>query len=248
MRLLLIKQDEISKMEEELDRIDAEEQRELFLSCVRRDGNVERENILHSLKAALSEYDSMMKEYQHALHLPAADRRDVVSMKNWIEGTGCIQRKESRYLDLEDDLLNLTGTVDSAITRIETVIEDCAVWIAHHICKRIVVLPDAMKPGRQSLTQDEHIFVLGPRLQTFSRALTAWLATVILLMPIVVLFCVSSPVVRLITIIFAAGFFLSALSMLTHARTVEIFTAGASYAAVLVVFTSASNAFRPERY
>lgn len=152
MRLLLLKQDEISVMEEELDGIDLREQRSLFLGCARRDTNAERKVVLQNLKASLSEYgkrsyfklaplklthqpDSMLKEYHHALDLTAADKRDVSSIKHWIDGTGCIQRKESHYLDMQDDLLNLTGPVDGAINRVETVIEDCAVWIALHIFK-----------------------------------------------------------------------------------------------------------------
>jgi hypothetical protein len=56
MRLLLLKQDQISMLEESLDRTDKDEACELFLGCRRRDGNDERRQILEKLETALHEY------------------------------------------------------------------------------------------------------------------------------------------------------------------------------------------------
>jgi hypothetical protein len=56
MRLLLLKQDEISMLEECLDRIDTNEDRELFLGCSRRDDNVARRQTLRDLRKSLAEY------------------------------------------------------------------------------------------------------------------------------------------------------------------------------------------------
>ena len=56
MRLLLVKQDEIAILEKSLDTLDATEDRELFLGCVRMDQNSARQEVLHKLKAAISEY------------------------------------------------------------------------------------------------------------------------------------------------------------------------------------------------
>ena len=56
MRLLLLKQDEICMLEECLDRIDANEDCELFLGCSRRDDNAARQQTLQDLKKSLAEY------------------------------------------------------------------------------------------------------------------------------------------------------------------------------------------------
>jgi hypothetical protein len=56
LRLLLLKQDEISMLEESLDKIDMGEDRELFLGCSRRDGNALRQQTLLELKKSLTEY------------------------------------------------------------------------------------------------------------------------------------------------------------------------------------------------
>lgn len=55
-RLLLLKQDEICFLESQLDRIDQDETRELFLGNSRRDRNTKREEILMKLDVALSSY------------------------------------------------------------------------------------------------------------------------------------------------------------------------------------------------
>ena len=55
-RLLLLKQDELSLLESQLDRIDHEETRELFLGNRRRDKNPERKEILMKLEVALASY------------------------------------------------------------------------------------------------------------------------------------------------------------------------------------------------
>ena len=58
MRILLSKQDEIVMLEEALDRLDANEDCELFLGCSRRDGNESRRGILEKLNMSLAEYGS----------------------------------------------------------------------------------------------------------------------------------------------------------------------------------------------
>ena len=56
MRLLLLKQDEITMLEESLDRIDSQEDRPLFLGCARRDTNASRKDIIEKLTKAIDEY------------------------------------------------------------------------------------------------------------------------------------------------------------------------------------------------
>lgn len=56
MRLLLVKQDEISMLEHALDSLDKTENRELLLGCIRRDVNNERQKVIQNLSTALAEY------------------------------------------------------------------------------------------------------------------------------------------------------------------------------------------------
>jgi hypothetical protein len=77
----------------------------------------------------------MLEKYNHVLGLPKAGVRDIGSIKNWIDGTGCIARKESEYLEMDEDMLNLTGPQDGAVTRIEAMVEDCVVWLRLRVFK-----------------------------------------------------------------------------------------------------------------
>jgi hypothetical protein len=56
MRLLLLKQDEISVLEERLDDLDSREDRELFLGSIRRDVNPERRQLIQVMQRELEEY------------------------------------------------------------------------------------------------------------------------------------------------------------------------------------------------
>jgi hypothetical protein len=56
MRLLLLKQDEMSVLEERLDELDEKEDRELFLGSIRRDINSERRQLVQDLQGRLEEY------------------------------------------------------------------------------------------------------------------------------------------------------------------------------------------------
>jgi hypothetical protein len=83
-----------------------------------------------------------------------------------------------------------------------------------------------MKRGHTPAAE-QHILLLGPVMYVVCRALTTWLATIVLMVPVIVLSNISSSAGRLITIALSAGLFLTAVSLFTKARTVEIFTAGA---------------------
>jgi hypothetical protein len=187
----------------------------------------------------------MIRDYHFALRLPNAAPRDINSVKNWINGTGCIARAESQFLEEQDDMMNLGGTTDHAVTYIEIVAETIAFGFAARLRKvrqhaqsylftelfthetQVKFLPEAMKPGRSDLTQDTHLFFPGSLLRSFSRAVTSCVSAGLLLAPVIILFCVRNALWRLVVITTAVVFFLSALSMWTKARTIEIVTAGA---------------------
>jgi hypothetical protein len=75
--------------------------------------------------------------------------------------------------------------------------------------------------------RDTHILILGPSWRRACRAITTWLATVILLVPVIILDNISSFGGRIVTIVLSAGLFLSTVSHLTKAGTVDIFITGA---------------------
>ena len=60
MRLLLTRQDELVSLERELDSIDREEQRQLFLGSIGKDQNKARKDTLKQVSEALVQYGKML--------------------------------------------------------------------------------------------------------------------------------------------------------------------------------------------
>lgn len=84
-----------------------------------------------------------------------------------------------------------------------------------------------------------------------ARCLIASAAVVLLLVPVILLNYVQQKdyiqqkVIQFVIIFVAATMFVTAITMASKARMVEIFVAGATYTAVLVVFV-ASNGISPQ--
>ena len=53
-----------------------------------------------------------------------AQRRDVESLQNWLDGTGCLAREETAYLAHRRELVSLAPVADSAVVQLEAWVED----------------------------------------------------------------------------------------------------------------------------
>lgn len=56
--------------------------------------------------------------------LQSANGRDIASLQNWVDGTGCLARDETAYLTCKDELVSLAPAMDSAVLQLETWVED----------------------------------------------------------------------------------------------------------------------------
>ncbi|MCJ1238458.1 hypothetical protein MMC14_006447 [Varicellaria rhodocarpa] len=220
MRLLLIKQDEISILEKQLDRTDVKESKELFLGNCRRDGNSERKQIVRRLETCLAEYDSLVDRSHRILSLSAASERDVESLQNWVTGTSSLAREETAFLDNHNDLLKLVEPADEAISSLEPFIE--AVILKFRKWTR--------QQSQSMISSDPNVFVpSGTRITSISRAVIAWLVIVLLLVPVIILSFVQQLWSRATVIIVAVAIFTMIASALSKARTTEVFAVGATY-------------------
>lgn len=77
----------------------------------------------------------MIRDYHYVMRLPGAEPRDINSINNWIDGTGSIARMESAFLQRPDDMSNLIGTPDSAVSYIEIAVEKIAYRLSVHMRK-----------------------------------------------------------------------------------------------------------------
>ena len=153
-RLLLAKQDEISLLECQLNEIDREETSGISLGSFRRDRNDERKRILANLDTALARYgktsqrilsskialrqwywqliDEQLERNYRILALPKASKRNIKSVRNWVEGNGCIVREETAFLDKPLDLVSTSKVNDDAILRLESQVEALAVGFCQY--------------------------------------------------------------------------------------------------------------------
>ncbi|RYP92954.1 hypothetical protein DL770_000914 [Monosporascus sp. CRB-9-2] len=210
-RLLLYKQDNLSVLQERLEDVDRSATIGLRLGSHRRDNNEQRKTLIKEIDVALADYDSMLERDHRMLAYERAKSRAVTSLRDWIEGAGSISREETKYLSQLDDLLQIAMLDDSASLNI-----------------------------RISRNLDVHHF--SPTIMTLvARVLIMPPIILLLMVPVIICSFVSSLAGRLITIILSTSLFITVLSILSKARSVELVVAGATYTTVLVIFISGST-------
>ncbi|KAK6853665.1 hypothetical protein PG995_010477 [Apiospora arundinis] len=74
-----------------------------------------------------------------------------------------------------------------------------------------------------------------------SRSVLAFLASLILLIPIVVLTFVTNLAVRLVVALLANAAFVFVISVIAEVKIGELFMAGAAYAAVMIVYIAGTH-------
>ncbi|KAL9609814.1 MAG: hypothetical protein Q9167_005441 [Letrouitia subvulpina] len=258
VRLLLMKQDKLTALEEDLHHLDQEERCGLFLGSFRSDRNLKRKEILNQVDTALAEYglltlvtfkaslmtncvflwkDSIVARNHDILKFGAPKQRDVLSLQNWIAGNACISRKETAYLAHFSDLLCVGTISKDAIRRVEE-------WIEAGLIR-------FYQPFRQStrlgVSRDPNVFIYSGRsLRRISYVIVTLVIVFLILLPVITITILDSGISRMIIIVFSSAAFIMALSGLSNADASEMFIAGATfrerYATVLVVFLAGNGA------
>ncbi|MCJ1249358.1 hypothetical protein MMC30_006581 [Trapelia coarctata] len=248
MRLLLLKQDQITKLESELNTLDETEVNPMFLGTIRGDLNEARRAKLIELDEALAKYDDHLERTGRLCGdiQPQPVEGDIESLEAWY-GRGSIARAETKYLNFTDgrywgrDLLTLEDAPDIGMKRLGQ-------WQGRMILRACRWF--GFRPSND-LTTDQTVFFISDRyLRAGARAIVASLTIILLLVPVILLNYVQQKdyiqqtVIQFVIIFLAATMFVTAITMASKARMVEIFVAGATYTAVLVVFV-ASNGNSP---
>ncbi|KAE8447334.1 hypothetical protein EG329_010892 [Mollisiaceae sp. DMI_Dod_QoI] len=214
-RLLLLKQDKLSLLEKQLEKVDRGEVALLSLGSIREDTNNERRSVLLEIDAALSDYE----RNRQVLGFEAASDRDVVNLQNWIDGNGCIARDESAYLARPEDLLSVVSPDDYAVAWLGALVEDSRVYFRERLGQH----------PRLGISNDPNVHIFPPSSITLAaRILMTPFITILLLTPVIICNFFDSLTARLVVIIAATAAFISILSGLTRARTVELAVAGAT--------------------
>ncbi|KAF3941423.1 hypothetical protein ABW19_dt0207607 [Dactylella cylindrospora] len=224
MRLMLLKQDQISELEEKLREID-ENDSPIFLGCRREDRNEERLNLISRIETTLTSFDKLAKRSLEISQLNAADPRDVQSLRNWHAGDSCIERKEFEFLQHSRDLWCFSAPSDGVLA-----------WVERYICDRLLSFA---RLGRSDISRDERVHIFSRKYANLlARALITPLIVILLLAPVIICNFINHSTIRLTIISLSTTLFLTILSLLTRGKMIELIVAGATYTTVLVVFIS----------
>ncbi|KAI0529879.1 hypothetical protein GGR58DRAFT_281222 [Xylaria digitata] len=220
-RLLLMKQDEVYRLEHDLEQIDAQEQRPLFLGTFQADRNETRRKVLKDLDRTLAEYDELLERNVRILQLPKASERNISNLRNWVTGTGNIYRTDTKFL-YEADLCAVGSHENYGMLWLES-------WA------EIIAIKALRCFGKTSRSMNIFIFP-GSILRAATCCLITTLLLLLLLGPVLAIPAVNITVFQMLCISIASILFTMMLSGPMNAKPAEIFSAGATYASLLVAF------------
>ncbi|KAH9880615.1 hypothetical protein IAQ61_000909 [Plenodomus lingam] len=228
-RLLLIKQLKLSDLEEQLIKLDNEEQRGSILASNRQDNNLSRKQVIVDIDQALADYDQLIERNHQILALDPAEDRDVSSIRNWLNANGCMARDEVKYLDHTSDLTSVVASHDATMLTFEAWLERTLLRLWKGLRHRSMF--DVSRDPTVHISSNSAFRIA-------TRTLTGSVIVSLLLIPIFICNTVQRTKVRLGVVAVAAILFVAILCGLTRAKPIELFVAGATYTTVLVVFVS----------
>lgn len=169
--------------------------------------------------------------------LAPAEQRDVKSLQNWLNGTGCLARDETSYLKHQRELVSLAPVQDHAVLQIETWVEDQLIGFYRGLRRVRRMLPssplsNSSKPYGSKFhdfSTDRNIYVYsGSLIERTAKALLLFLITLEMLMPVVICNLINAISVRIVVVIISTVCYLLTLSGLTNSKTIELIVAAAT--------------------
>ncbi|EEU34830.1 uncharacterized protein NECHADRAFT_55103, partial [Fusarium vanettenii 77-13-4] len=223
IRSLLLKQDKSSILEKKLNKIDHDEPSPLFLASSRLDRSTERAALLAEIDDALASYDELLERSQRILSFDRPLAAHVLSLENWLQGNACIAREEGRFLDHKDDLLTVALLEDGVIYWLEMAVTASVEFFIK------VDLVQATQQNQQKNSDDSKVHVLD---QSFTdkaaRVLLTTLVTLLILVPVMICNAMNDSTSRITILVLAAISFITALSLLTRSKAIDLASASAT--------------------
>ncbi|KAF8242328.1 hypothetical protein K440DRAFT_565624, partial [Wilcoxina mikolae CBS 423.85] len=225
-RNVLLKQDRLCELESQLLKVDQEEDVRFYLCSRRGDKNQQRKLLLDQIHVALKEYSEAISSYVDLRQLSRPTHLNMENFRNYMDGTKPLVEKESQFQYYQDDLVALSSVDDHGT------LDD----IVHFILGK--VFPRRLTLFRtQMRTSDPYIDLYrNGRVNLLSRFVTTIFVVGLLLIPMIVLYNLSTTQSKFLLILFSTLSFTTIMTLLTRVRKSEVFVAAATYCAVLVVF------------
>ncbi|KAI2616350.1 hypothetical protein GGR54DRAFT_631828 [Hypoxylon sp. NC1633] len=263
-RLLLLKQDKLSMLEEKLKKIDYDECNSLRLGSQRRDDNADRLSVMSEIDEAMHDYGTAACIFPflfpHLFLLSVINPGTYQGIQRLNKNlTDDLIERNNRILGLEDarprNVSNLRNWVNGngCVARAETAYlaqrgelvsvagtDDTIIsWLEALVEDGL----SRMRPrALPDLSQDPNVYVpIKSTISQLTRALMTPLIIVLLLVPVIVCNYLTLVAARVCTIVVATTIFVGVLSASTRAKAVELVVAGATYTTVLTVFISTTS-------
>ncbi|KAL9091121.1 MAG: hypothetical protein Q9165_005048 [Trypethelium subeluteriae] len=178
--------------------------------------------------------DNFLHRSQCTLHQAQPSLRHRERLQSWLKKNEAIAHAEAAYLSPNDywDLMGFGQLAERDMPSFYPAVE------------KLMYLLKIGSTKVSCRNHDETIEASSlpkANIRAVTRALTASFAIVLLLVPVIILNAVSTTVDRFVIIFVSATLFVSLLTLSSQARITEVFAAGATYAAVLVVFVSGNG-------
>lgn len=198
-----------------------------LLTTRRGDTTAERARILEEIEKKLLEYHQFLNLYYGHIERQAPKTSNIRSLSRWLNQNKPVVLEESKFLDDWDDLMSPNSTNDGGLG---SLIENIAAFLDRIGLGKLLI--------KMHWTSTDHRVILfnTPHVSALARALATFFATMILTSPVVGLYFAKRLSTRLWIVSLCTAVFSAVISVFTHSRNVELFSATAAYCAVLVVF------------
>lgn len=167
------------------------------------------------------------------MSLEDAEARDIESLQNWLNGTGCIAREETAYLAQSREVATLAPSRDRALLRMEVWMESALIrfYRGFRNVRNIETMSEYAnkddQDSRFNLSVDPNVFPYsGPLIKRAARAILLSLITSLLLMPVAICNLTQKTSSRIVVVMISTIIYLVVLSELTKSRTMELVLAG----------------------
>ncbi|KAH8678811.1 hypothetical protein BGZ60DRAFT_428633 [Tricladium varicosporioides] len=259
-RVLLRIQDQLRKLEQELDRYDkedadaaekgSEQSRKLLMSrdldeaADRRELKANpdlrtRTQILNDIEQCLEKYDSFIEKAQYMASLSKPAARDYASVEGYIFDKKPLLDEEASFIYRREDLITLRDGREAAF--LDAATEKMLQASNHKWLKKIFCTEaDLLKTDDLNLH-----YYSKTRRDYFTTSIIVFILLALLILPVLALYKLTMTHQLKVTYAISIGVLLvftlafsGVLSVFTKAKRHEIFMAAAGYCAVLVVFIS----------
>ncbi|CAD6575582.1 MAG: hypothetical protein ASARMPREDX12_007384 [Alectoria sarmentosa] len=231
-RVLLYRQDELSVLERDLIKLDADDKkkRDFALQSRKRDEETDtdpmysRKVLIQKIDDKLKEYDELVSRIKTYLSFKAPTSRNSKTFINWIEDHKPLSTEESAFIHRKDDFVALSDGQESGW--LDGIVEDGLTWcLPLKLMKKFFTSEEQIRK-----TDDDHLHLYSKRRIDIVVRLVLVLTTVALLVgPSAVLYFVTGQsalkicLIMVFTLLFAA-----ALSVCTKAKRHEMLAATAT--------------------